>query len=191
MRKIVLFMHASLDGFVAGPKGDMDWIHVDDEIFDYATARINEGDTALYGRVTWQMMEAYWPSAGDQPNASKHDIEHSRWYNRVNKVVLSRSMKDEKRPNTRFVSDNLKSEINALKTTSGKDILIFGSPGAAHALMAEDLIDGYWIFVNPLLLGEGVRLFERVPAHQQLNLLESRTLSSGVVCLHYERKRDR
>jgi dihydrofolate reductase len=169
----------------------MDWIHVDDQIFDYAHARINEGDTALYGRVTWQMMEGYWPTAGDQPSASKHDIEHSRWYKRVNKVVLSRSMKDEKRPNTKFVSDNLKSEINALKKTSGKDILIFGSPGAAHALMAEDLIDGYWIFVNPLLLGEGVRLFDKVPAHQHLRLLESKALSSGVICLHYERKHDR
>jgi len=190
MRKIIQFMHASLDGFVAGPRGEMDWIHVDEEIFDYAGARTNEGDTALYGRVTYQMMEAYWPTAGDQPNASKHDVEHSRWYNRVNKVVLSRSMRGVTRPNTKFVSENLASEINALKATPGRDILIFGSPGAAHALMAEDLIDGYWIFVNPLLLGEGTLLFEKVPAHQALSLLESRALSSGVVCLHYERKRD-
>jgi dihydrofolate reductase len=190
MRKIILFMHASLDGFVAGPGGEMDWIHVDDEIFEYAGARTTEGDTALYGRVTWQMMEAYWPTAADQPNPSKHDIEHSSWYKRVNKVVLSRSMKDVIRPNTKFVSDNLAAEIQALKETPGKDILIFGSPGAAHSLMAEDLIDGYWIFVNPLLLGRGVRLFDQVETHQSLRLLESTALSSGVVCLHYERKRD-
>lgn len=189
-RRIILFMHASLDGFVAGPKGEMDWIHVDDEIFDYAGARTNEGDTALYGRVTYEMMEGYWPTAADQPNPSKHDIEHSRWYNRVNKVVLSRSMKGVSRPKTRFISDNLAAEIGALKATQGKDILIFGSPGAAHSLMAEDLIDGYWIFVNPLLLGKGVRLFDDVRALQRLRLLESKVLSSGVVCLHYERTRD-
>ncbi len=189
-RRIILFMHATLDGFVAGPKGEMDCFHVDDEIFDYAGARTNEGDTALYGRVTYEMMEAYWPTAADQPNPSKHDIEHSSWYNRVNKVVLSRSMKGVSRPRTRFIGDNLVAEINALKATQGKDILIFGSPGAAHSLMAEDLIDGYWIFVNPLLLGKGVRLFDDVPALQRLRLLESKALSSGVVCLHYERKRD-
>ncbi|MBX7184645.1 MAG: SRPBCC domain-containing protein [Vicinamibacteria bacterium] len=189
-RKIVLFMHASLDGFVAGPRGEMDWIHVDEEIFEYAGARIKEGDTALYGRVTWEMMEAYWPTAADQPNPSKHDVEHSRWYNRVNKVVLSRTMEGVSRPNTRFIGSNLAAEIQALKATPGKDILIFGSPGAAHSLMAEDLIDGYWIFVNPLLLGAGVRLFDELQAKQQLRLLESRPLASGVVCLHYERRRD-
>jgi dihydrofolate reductase len=190
-RKIVLFMHASLDGFVAGAKGEMDWIHVDDEIFDYAGARTNEGDTALYGRVTYEMMEAYWPTAADQPNPSKHDVEHSRWYNRVNKVVLSRTMEGVSRANTRFIAGNLIAEMNALKATPGKDILIFGSPGAAHSLMAEDLFDGYWIFVTPLLLGEGVRLFDDVRRGQKLRLLESKALSSGVVCLHYERMRDR
>src|SRR4029078_4399393 len=127
--------------------------------------------------------------AGSQPNASKHDVEHSRWYNRVNKVVLSRTMKDAKHPNTRFVGDKLKTEIDALKATPGKDILIFGSPRAAHSLMAEDLIDGYWIFVTPLLLGEGTRLFGDVRGQQPLRLLDSKVLSSGVVCLHYERKR--
>jgi dihydrofolate reductase len=189
MRKIVLFIHSSLDGFVAGPKGEMNWIHVDEEIFEYAGARIGEGDTALYGRVTWQMMDAYWPTAADKPNPSRHDVEHSAWYNRVEKIVLSRSLKDEKRPRTRFIGDNLKSELDALKAAPGREILIFGSPRAAHALMSEDLIDGYWIFVNPILLGEGVRLFDRLPAHQGLTLIESRALSSGVVCLHYERKR--
>lgn len=190
MRKIVLFMHASLDGFVAGPKGEMDWIHVDDEIFEYAGARIKEGDTALYGRVTYEMMEAYWPTAGEQPKASRHDIEHSRWYNRVLKVVLSRTLKAAVRPNTKFVSDNLATEIQALKAEPGQDILIFGSPGAAHSLMAEDLIDAFWIFVNPVLLGEGIRLFERVPGHLKLGLRESRALSSGVICLHYDRIRE-
>lgn len=189
-RRIVLFMHASLDGFVAGPKGEMDWIHVDDEIFEYAGARIKEGDTALYGRVTWEMMEAYWPTAADQPNPSRHDIEHSRWYNQVNKVVLSRTLEGASRPNTRFIAKDLVAEIQALKAKPGKDILIFGSPGAAHSLMAEDLIDGYWIFVNPLLLGVGVRLFDNVRRSQGLRLLENRTLTSGVICLHYERKRD-
>ena len=77
MRKLVLFMHTSLDGFVAGPNGEMDWINVDEEIFDHAEQRTHKADTALYGRVTYQMMESYWPTAADQPAATKHDIDHS------------------------------------------------------------------------------------------------------------------
>src|SRR5689334_8780921 len=100
-------MHISLDGFVAGVKGEMDWIKVDEEIFDYVGNRISEGDTALYGRVTYQMMESYWPNAGKEPNASKHDIEHSKWYNKVHKVVLSKTMKDEGLKNTKIISDNI------------------------------------------------------------------------------------
>ena len=87
-------MHISLDGFVAGPNGEMNWIKVDDEIFDHVSNRIGETDTALYGRVTYRMMEDYWPSAGTQPNASKHDIEHSKWYKDAGKIVLSKTLKD-------------------------------------------------------------------------------------------------
>jgi dihydrofolate reductase len=74
MRKVILFMHTTLDGFVAGPNGEMDWINVDDEMFDFAGKQTNQADTALYGRVTFEMMNGYWPTAGEQPNASKHDI---------------------------------------------------------------------------------------------------------------------
>src|SRR6266576_972627 len=95
MRKIISFMHISLDGFVAGPNGEMDWIKVDEEIIDYGHKRISEGDTPLYGRVTYQMMKNHWPTAADKPAATRHDIEHSKWYKNVHKVVLSKTMKDE------------------------------------------------------------------------------------------------
>ena len=70
-------MHLSLDGFVAGPNGEMDWIKADEEIFDHVGKRISQGDTALYGRVTYQLMESYWPTAANKPNTTKHDMEHS------------------------------------------------------------------------------------------------------------------
>src|ERR1700749_4586713 len=107
MRKIISFMHISLDGFVAGPNGEMDWIKVDEEIFDHVGKRISESDTALYGRVTYQMMENYWPTAADGPTASKHDIEHSRWYKSVHKVVLSKTIKGAGLANTQIIKDNL------------------------------------------------------------------------------------
>src|SRR5678815_4737593 len=150
MREIISFMHISLDGFVAGPNGELNWAKVDEEIFDHVGKRISEGDTALYGRVTYQMMESYWPTAADQPSASKHDIEHSQWYNKVPKVILSHTMEGQNIPNTTIISDNLIENINELKQLPGKDILIFGSPSAAHSLMQLDLIDDYWLFVNPI-----------------------------------------
>src|SRR4051812_1553315 len=143
MRKIISFMHISLDGFVAGPNGEMDWIKVDEEIFDYVGKRITEGDTALYGRVTYEMMESYWPTAGDQPNASRHDIEHSQWYKKIQKVVLSKTMKDTSLTNTTIISDNLTNKINEIKKQPGKEIAVFGSPTATHSLMQLNLIDGF------------------------------------------------
>ncbi|HTN35975.1 MAG TPA: dihydrofolate reductase family protein, partial [Arachidicoccus sp.] len=150
MRKIISFMHISLDGFVAGLNGEMNWIKVDEEIFDYVGKRIGEGDTALYGRVTYQMMESYWPTAANKPTATKHDIEHSKWYNKVRKVVLSKTMKDEGLNNAKIISDNLSDRINEIKQQPGKDILLFGSPSATHSLIQLNLIDGYWLFVNPI-----------------------------------------
>lgn len=186
MRKLVLFMHVSLDGFVAGPNGEMDWITVDSEMFEYAGNRTNEADAALYGRVTYQMMESYWPTAGDQPAATKHDIEHSRWYNSVTKIVPSRTMKGAKLPNTKIISDHLSKEITQLKQAAGKDILMFGSPTVAHLLSQENLIDDYWLFINPILLGQGIPLFQGIQKNVKLKLLSSNVFSSGVVCLHYE-----
>ena len=190
MRKLVLFMHTSLDGFVAGPNGEMDWINVDEEIFDYAGQRTNEADTALYGRVTYQMMESYWPTAAQLPTATKHDVEHSKWYNKVAKVVLSRTLKGSNLTNTLIIDGNLAAEIVKLKQEAGKDILMFGSPTAAHSLIAEKLIDDYWLFVNPVLLGRGIPLFTGVKEKSALKLVDSNIFSSGVVCLHYEYKRD-
>ena len=190
MRKLVLFMHTSLDGFVAGSKGEMDWINVSEDIFDYAGQRTNEADAALYGRVTYHMMESYWPTAADQPKATKHDIEHSQWYNTVAKVVLSRTMTGTPSANTKIIAGNLKAEITQLKQADGKDILMFGSPTAAHSLMAENLIDDYWLFINPVLLGQGIPLFNDVKDRVALKLLASNVFSSGVVCLHYECKRN-
>jgi len=190
MRKLVLFMHTSLDGFVAGPNGEMDWITVDEEMFDYAGKRTNQADTALYGRITYEMMESYWPTAADQPGATRHDIEHSRWYNKVTKVILSRSMKGTNLPNTKIISENLLNEIIELKQAKGQDILIFGSPSASHFLMAENLIDDYWLFINPILLGEGIPLFKGVKIKTRLKLVETIPFSSGVVCLHYEKTPD-
>jgi dihydrofolate reductase len=185
MRKIISFMHISLDGFVAGPNGEMNWIKVDEEIFNYVGKRISEGDTALYGRVTYQMMENYWPAAGNKPTATRHDIEHSNWYNKVHKIVLSKTMKDASLTNTTIISDNISDRINEIKQQPGNDILLFGSPTATHSLIQLNLIDGYWLFVNPIVLGQGIPLFVDIKNKIKLKLLTTQQFTCGVTELNY------
>lgn len=188
MGKLIVFMHVSLDGFVAGPNGEMDWIYTDEELFDYGAKRITATDCALYGRKTYQMMEGYWPTAADQPDASKHDIEHSKWYMGVTKAVLSKTLNAANLINTKVISENLKHEISKLKQSTDKEILLFGSPTAAHSLMAIGAVDGYWLFVNPIVLGDGIPLFKDVKSKTSLTLDASHVFPSGVVCLHYTQK---
>ena len=185
MRKLIFFMHTSLDGFVAGLNGEMDWIKVDDAIFDFVGTMTDQADTALYGRVTYQMMESYWPTAGEKPNASKHDIEHSIWYNNVSKIVLSKTIKDIGQNNTKVISGNISENINKLKQQDGKNILIFGSPSASNSILNKGLVDEFWIFVNPILLGQGIPLFKDISESVKLSLIETKTFDIGVVALHY------
>jgi dihydrofolate reductase len=187
MRKLVSFFHISLDGYVAGLNGEMDWIKVDDEIFEYVGDRVNDSDTALYGRVTWQMMEGYWPTAADQPNASKHDIDHAAWYKKAEKIVLSESMQGEQFPNTVFIGEDVENRIKAIKQQDGKEIVIFGSPSATHSLLQYDLIDEFWLFVNPVLLGKGMPLFKNISETTQLTLVSSKTFANGVVFMGYKK----
>ena len=178
-------MHLSLDGFVAGLNGEMDWIKVDEEIFDHVGKRISETDTALYGRVTYEMMQNYWPDAGNKPGASKHDIEHSSWYNKAHKVVLSKRLKGSSLTNTTIISDNLSKEIAEIKQGAGSEILVFGSPTATHSLIQLNLIDGYWLFVNPIILGRGIPLFVDIKDKIGLKLLTTRQFTCGVTELNY------
>lgn len=178
-------MHISLDGFVAGPQGEMNWIKVNEEIFDHVGKRIGKGDTSLYGRVTYNMMEGYWPTAADQPNASKHDREHSAWYSKVHKIVLSKTLKGKDLPNTTIISDDLVEGINRFRNQDGEDILLFGSPTATHALMEKNLIDGYWLFVNPVILGNGIPLFQNIQEKTSLKLISTQAFNCGVTELNY------
>lgn len=189
MRKLVLFMHVSLDGFTARPGGGIDWVIVAEEMFDYAYQQTEASDLALYGRVTYELMQAYWPTAAEKPNATKHDIEHSTWYNKVDKVVLSKSMRGQIIPKTTIISDNALVRVEELKQQEGKDIVMFGSPGTAHQFIRHDIIDDYWLFVNPILLGKGIPLFDGTQPELKLSLVKGEILNSGLVCLHYVRQR--
>ena len=186
MRKIISFMHISLDGFVAGPNGEMDWITVDEEIFDYVGKRITEGDTALYGRVTYQMMENYWPTAADDPKAGQHQVTHASWVNKAEKIVFSKTMKKSGWYNTTFINENIENEMRKRKSAAGKNMILIGSASIAHLFVQLDLIDEYLINVNPVILGDGIPLFKSIKDKKNLQLLSATTFNSGVVGLHYQ-----
>lgn len=178
-------MHISLDGFVAGPNGEMDWIKINPEIFDFVGKRIQKGDTSMYGRKTFELMEGYWPTAGQKPDATKHDIEHSAWYAKVHKIVISKSLNASGMNQVTAIGDKLADKINEIRNQNGSEILLFGSPNATHSLLSHGLIDGFWLFVNPIVLGKGIPLFENIPDRLNLNLVSTHRFDCGVTELNY------
>ncbi|MBO9631613.1 MAG: dihydrofolate reductase family protein [Chitinophagaceae bacterium] len=186
MRKIVLLLHTSLDGFAAGAAGEMDWIKVDEAMFDFVHELTENADTALYGRVTYQMMDAYWPNAADKPKATKHDREHSAWYNKVEKVVVSETLQPSAEKKLQVIAGDLEGNIQKLRSQPGKDILLIGSPSIVRELMELNLIDDYWLFVNPMILGSGISIFATDMARLPLELVEMKRYDNGVAALQFK-----
>jgi dihydrofolate reductase len=185
MRKIISFMHVSLDGFVAGLNGEMNWITMDDEIFEDAIALAATTDTAVYGRTTYQMMESYWPTVLINPTATKNELHHAEWVENINKIVFSTSLEKAEWNNTRLIRRNIKEEVTKLKQQPGKSMMIFGSPRLTHSFMQMGLIDEYRININPVLLGNGIPLFKNISDRINLKLLKAKIFESGVVGFHY------
>jgi dihydrofolate reductase len=186
MRKIILLMHASLDGYVAGPNGEMDWITFDDDLATHVDKFIEDCDAVIYGRITFQMMENYWPTAGDEPDAGQHQITHAKWVNNAEKIVFSKTLNKSDWNNTTFVNDTLEAEMRKRKQQTGKNMILIGSASIAHQFMHNDLIDEYLINVNPVLVGNGLPLFKSIAHKKKLQLLSASTFTSGVVGLHYQ-----
>jgi dihydrofolate reductase len=186
MRNVVSLMHMSLDGFVAGPNGEMDWIATDDHVFSYVERFIDDADTGLYGPVTFGMMESYWPSVLKDPKAAGHQLNHSKWYEKAGKVVFSRRLQGLDNPNAKLIKENLPDEIETLKNSPGKNLMIFGSPRLVHSFARLGLIDEYVITVNPIILGAGIPMFAGIDRRMRLQRVNSTELISGVVGFHYK-----
>ena len=188
MKKIIFSINISLDGYIAKKNGDFNWLLVDESLFDFIKTFTDDADTAIYGRKTYEMMESYWTTAADKPNATRHDIEHSKWYNDSQKIVISRTLKNKEIANTTIFDKILPEEINKLKNQDGKNLLMFGSVTTAQNMMKFNLIDEYLIFINPILLGAGIPLFKNDFNTIYLSLLNVKTFESGVIALHYQIK---
>jgi dihydrofolate reductase len=188
MRKLISFMHVSLDGFVAGPSGEMDWIIMDEEIFRDAIDLAATTDTALYGRKTYQMMEGYWPGVLTNPNSTTLERCHAAWIENIHKIVFSKTLQNVEWNNTRLIKENVAEKISRLKQKQGKSMMIFGSPKLTHSFMRMNLIDEYRLNVNPVVLGSGIPFFENIDHTIDLRLLKTKKFNSGVVGFFYEQK---
>jgi dihydrofolate reductase len=188
MRRVVLLEHISLDGFLAGPNGDMEWIRVDDELWDYITPVIDAADTAVYGRTTYHIMQAYWPNAASMPGATAHDIHHGQWTRQATKLVFSKTLPSapwDDAGDATLVRDDVATVMRQLRQESGKDIVVLGSASLARKLIEEGQVDDYRLTVNPVVVGAGTRLFPDMTRLQQLRLASCRSFVSGVIGLHY------
>ena len=184
MRKVIVFNRVSIDGYFAGPNGEIDWFVHDPEVDKAAHARMHP-DTVLFGRVTYRMFEGYWPGVGKNANATREERALSDELDQMTKVVFSNTLKEVTWVNSRLIKGDVPGEVRKLKQGDGPDMVIFGSGTIVEQLTREGLIDEYMIVVTPVILGAGRPLFGSLD-RINLNLLEARSFPSKNVLLHYE-----
>jgi dihydrofolate reductase len=186
MRKIITTTWITLDGFIVGPNGEMDWVIVDEEMGTYESEIVNAADTLLLGRVTYESFAGAWPHVPDNPNASEGEKEYARRLNAMHKIVFSRTLPSAEWSNSKLVKEVLPEEITKLKQEPGGDMLIYGSASIVRTLTKHGLIDEYQLLVHPVILGSGKPLFQDIRERRKLKLFKTRTFSSGVVGLYYQ-----
>jgi dihydrofolate reductase len=183
MRKIIYWVHASVDGFIDGPNGEFDWPSMGEELSAYSDALDQRVDTLLFGRPVWQMMVGFWPTA-ESISDDPHTARFAPFWRATPKIVCSRTFEGDEWA-TRVIRDDLPGEIAALKAAPGGDILLTGGSGLAAALTEHGLIDEYHIAVHPVVLGGGRPLFAEPKERIKLQADASRMLDAGVVVTSY------
>ena len=183
MRKIILFMQVSLDGFFEGPDRDISWHMVDDELHRYVNAWLATMSAFLEGRVSYELMEGFWPTADQDPAISAPMAEFAQIWRDMPKVVYSRTLTTAA-PNATVVRDVVPEEVLALKSQPGGDMAV-GGADLADTFRRLGLIDEYWVYVQPVLVGRGRSLFKPADNKAQLRLLETRVFGNGVALLRY------
>lgn len=189
MRKIIVSEMVSVDGFFAGPNGEIDWHVVDEEFNQYAIDLLNTLDTILFGRVTYQLFESYWPVAAKDPATSKNDLIIANKINAINKVVFSKTLEKVGWNNVKLVREVIRDDILKMKQQPGKNMVIYGSGSIVSEFAKLGLIDEYRFFVAPVVLGEGKSLFKGLKDKLKLKLIETRRFTNGNVLLRYEPER--
>ena len=181
--KLTVTMWMSLDGFIAGPGGELDWILGDDEMSDYEINLISEADTLLLGRKTYEEFYAYWSEKG--PPKEGWEKIFAKKINALHKIAISKTLEKAEWNDSEIVSGVATEKIEKLKAESKKGMLIYGSASIVQQLGNLGLIDEYQLLVHPILLSQGRKLFEDVDK-TGLKLLSSKAFKSGVMVLTYQ-----
>lgn len=187
MAKVIFHLGVSLDGFFEGPDADISWHRVDEELHTFFNRQLATCGAFLEGRVTYQLMEEYWPTADQRPDSTPFEVEFAQIWRSTPKIVYSRTL-DSPGPNATLVREVVPEEVRELKARPGGDLVV-GGPDLAATFHELDLIDEYRVFVNPVLLGKGRRMFGPSETPTDLRLIGTHTFGNGVVMLHYERVR--
>jgi dihydrofolate reductase len=182
MRKLIYSMTVSLDGFVAGPGGEIDWSAPDEELHRFHNEQVRELGAHLLGRRLYEVM-TYWETADQEPSLADYALEFARIWNDLPKIVFSKTLENVV-GNARLVRDDAAQEVARLKEQAGKDLAV-GGAGLASSLMKVGLIDEYRLFVSPIVLGDGTPFFPPLASRINLELVETRTFGSRVVYLRY------
>ena len=183
MRKLTVFNHVSLDGYIQDASGDMSWAHAgaDAEWDAFVESNARGGGVLVFGRVTYELMARYWPTE----MAKQNDPVVAERMNAAEKIVFSRKMKAATWANTRLIADDPVTAVHRLKEEDGDDMAMFGSGSIVAQLAPAGLVDTYQIVVNPLILGGGRTMFEGVPGPIRLRRTQTRTFGNGNVVLWY------
>ena len=181
MRKVVASELMSLDGVVESPE-KWHFPYFNDEMAEAITAAMAASDAMLLGRVTYEEFAAFWPS-----QSSEDDQETTDYMNNTPKFVVSKSLEEPLEwNNSALIKGEVAEEISKLKQQAGKDISISGSPTLVRSLLEEDLLDELRLMLHPIVVGSGKRLFEEGSDQKALELLDSKTFSTGVLYLTYQ-----
>jgi dihydrofolate reductase len=141
----------------------------------------------MFGRVSYELLEAHWPHAKDELDVSPAAKKYSNWYSSAQKIIISKTL-DLPDSSVIIIRENLKDSVEKIKASSGKDILIFGSPSLAQHLMAENLIDQYWVFINPVIFGKGIQLYPKGSDLKKFTLVKQEVFPNGEIALCYEKQ---
>jgi len=186
MRKVIVTMWVTLDGFIAGPNEEMDWVMVDDEMGKYEDDLVSSADTLILGRVTYESFAGAWPHVPENPSASQGEVEYAHKVNAMVKLVFSKTLEKAEWTNSKLMREVLPEAVEQMKREPGKDMVIYGSASIVHTLTNLGLIDEYQLLVHPVVLGSGKPLFKHIKERVNLKLIETKTFHSGVVGLYYQ-----
>ncbi len=190
LRKLKLQVQISVDGCIAGPNNEMDWINFtwNEKLREYEDRLHEPVDTILLGRKMTNEFISYWSNVMNKPEDPEYTFAKKMM--ETPKIVFTTTLNKSEWPNTEIATGDLKDEITKLKSQEGGDIIVYGGASFDSSLIKENLIDEFYLFINPVAIGNGKTIFKDLKEIRKFTLIESIAFDSGTVLLHYEVKKN-